>query len=121
MARKRYSDEDALKILRQIGLDLHDELIETLGLCSHYLKYEQSSCCLVLPENSNKDTSFLGLERTYFSLILWSKAIFGISPVPHLHSIQINKMEILIMRSYVALVFQLQNRRVLRLLAGLGQ
>ena len=60
MARKRYSDEDALKILRQIGVDLHDELIETLGLCSHYLKYAQSSCCLALPENSNKRTSFLG-------------------------------------------------------------
>ena len=120
MARKRYSDEDALKILRQIGVDLHDELIETLGFCSHYLKYAQSSCCLALPEKSNKGTSFLG-GRTYFSLILWSKAIFEMSPVPHLHSIQINKMEILIMRSYVALVFQLQNRRVLRLLAGLGQ
>ena len=120
MARKRYSDEDALKILRQNDLDLHDELIETLGFCSHYLKYAQSSCCLALPENSNKGTSFLG-GRTYFSLISWSKAIFEMSPVPHVHSIQINKMEILIMRSYVALVFQLQNRRVLRLLAGLGQ
>ena len=68
MARKRYSDEDALKILRQIDLDLHDELIETLGFCSHYLKYAQSSCCLALLENSNKGTSFLG-GRTYFSLI----------------------------------------------------
>ena len=67
MARKQYSDEDALKILRQIDVDLHDELIETLGLCSHYLKYAQSSCYLALPENSNKGTSFLGGKDIFFA------------------------------------------------------
>ena len=66
MARKRYSDEDALKILLQIGVHLHDELIETLGLCSHYLKYAQSRWCLALPENNNKDTSFLGGKDIFF-------------------------------------------------------
>ena len=40
MARKRYSDEDALKVLREIDIHLHDGLdVLVIGRCSIILLF----------------------------------------------------------------------------------
>ena len=68
MARKRYSDEDVLKLLREIDVHLHDDLdvvsaCRKAGISGLVLKYR-------------KDTG-LGMSQKLISKILLGKVVYS--------------------------------------------